>query len=69
MAVAAGMKCLGQFDQNKVDGLYFATTTAPYKERESASIIAAALDLRSSIRTSDFTNSLKAGTGASSLFL
>jgi len=64
MAVAAGMKCLGPFDQNKVDGLYFATTTSPYKERESASIIAAALDLRSSIRTSDFTNSLKAGTGA-----
>jgi hydroxymethylglutaryl-CoA synthase len=63
MAVAASMNCLKGVNP-EVDGLFFATTTAPYSERESAAIIATALDLKPSIRTSDFANSLKAGTGA-----
>ncbi|MFC2003538.1 hydroxymethylglutaryl-CoA synthase family protein [Chloroflexota bacterium] len=64
MAVAAGTDCLKGADLEKVDGVCFATTTAPYRERESAAIIATALDLRSNIRTADFANSLKAGTSA-----
>ena len=64
MAVAAGIDCLKGTDRAGVDGLYFASTTFPYRERESAAIIATALDLSPNIRTADFANSLKAGTGA-----
>src|SRR5512136_529508 len=61
MAVAASVDCL---NGEQVDGLFFATTTAPYKERQNAGIIATALDLRSEVRTADFSTSLKSGTGA-----
>lgn len=64
LAVEAGMDCLKGFPREKVDALYFATTTAPYKERQNAGIVAAALDLRENLRTADFTDSLKAGTAA-----
>ncbi|MDH5364713.1 MAG: OB-fold domain-containing protein [Dehalococcoidia bacterium] len=64
MAVAAGVDCLKGADRAGVDGLYFASTTSPYRERESAAIIATALDLSPNIRTADFANSLKAGTRA-----
>src|SRR5512136_994097 len=47
MAVAACMDCLNDLDRNQVDGLFFASTTTPYKERQNAGIIATALDLRS----------------------
>jgi len=63
MAVGAGMDCLKSTDK-KIDGILFASTTTPYRERESAGIIATALDLGSGLRTADFTDSLKAGTGA-----
>ncbi len=64
MAVAAGMDCLNEVDRSEVDGVYFATTTAPYREREGAAILATALDLPSQIRTADFANSLRSGTAA-----
>jgi hydroxymethylglutaryl-CoA synthase len=64
MAVAAGLDCLAGLDPSAIDGLFFATTTAPYGERQSAGVIAAALDLRSDINTADFTGSLRAGTTA-----
>jgi len=62
MAVAAGMDCLTGFDRDAVDGLLFATTTSPYIEKQGAATVAAAIDLKKSIVTSDFTNSLRAGT-------
>src|SRR4030043_2041692 len=64
MAVASAMDCISGIEREKIDGLYFATTTAPYRERQNAGIIATVLDLRPDIRTSDFTASAKAGTGA-----
>jgi 3-hydroxy-3-methylglutaryl CoA synthase len=64
MAVAASTDCLTEFDRNKVGGLYFATTTPPYRERQSAGIIATALDLRNDIRAADFTDAVKSGTHA-----
>ena len=64
MAVAASIDCLTGTDRDKVGGLYFATTTPPYRERQSAGIIANALDLRPDVRAADFTDSLKAGTYA-----
>ena len=62
MAVAAGVECLKGVNRQEVDGLFFASTTAPYKEKLAAVTIATALDLRQDIRVADFANSLRAGT-------
>ena len=64
MAVAAGMDCVGDFEREGIGGLYFATTTSPYRERQDSGLISLALDLDSNIRTADFTDTLKAGTTA-----
>ena len=64
MAVAAGSDCLAGVDPSSIDGLFFATTTAPYDEKQCAGIIAAALDMRTDINTADFTGSLRAATTA-----
>lgn len=64
MAVAAGLDCLAGVDPATVDGLFFATTTAPYSEKQCAGVIAAALDMRTDINTADFTGSLRAATTA-----
>jgi 3-hydroxy-3-methylglutaryl CoA synthase len=64
MAVAAGVDCLTGCDRQAIDGLYLATTTSPYVEKMISTTVATALDLRTDILTLDFTNSLRAGTGA-----
>jgi len=67
MAVEAAMDCLGDFDPHKVDGLFFATTTSPYKEKQCSALMAIPLDLRPDIRTADITTSLRSGTTALAL--
>jgi len=69
MGVEAARVCLQGIDKCTVDALYFASTTAPYKEKQSASIIAAALDLREDIVTADFSDSLRSATTALRLAL
>lgn len=64
MGVEAGLDCLTGFDPKSVDGLFFATTTQVYTEKDSASLIATVLDLRENIITADFTDSLKSSTSA-----
>ncbi|MBS7251673.1 MAG: hydroxymethylglutaryl-CoA synthase family protein [Candidatus Freyarchaeota archaeon] len=64
MAVEAGWDCLHKIEPKTVDGVYFATTTAPYAEKQGAALIAAALDMRKDVQTIDFTDSLRAGTTA-----
>lgn len=64
MAVAAANNCLQGIERQKVDGLYFASTTSPYQEKLSASTIAMACDLRRETFVADFTNSLRSGTMA-----
>ncbi len=68
MAVAAGADCLGAsgkgIDPSSIDGLFFATTTAPYNEKQCAGVIAAALDMRTDINTADYTGSLRSATTA-----
>jgi 3-hydroxy-3-methylglutaryl CoA synthase/uncharacterized OB-fold protein len=66
MAVAATLDCMHRSDK-EVNGLYFATTTAPYKEKQAAAIIASAADLNRECHTGDFTNSLRAGSIAMKL--
>ncbi|MFX0036592.1 MAG: OB-fold domain-containing protein [Candidatus Hermodarchaeota archaeon] len=64
MGVEAGLDALSGFDPKTIDGLFFATTTQVYTEKDSASLIATVLDMREDIITADFTDSLKAGTTA-----
>jgi hydroxymethylglutaryl-CoA synthase len=61
MAVAAAMDCL-KSGAEQPQGLYFATTTSPYREKQGAAVIASAVDLHKECLTADFTNSLRAGT-------
>lgn len=64
MAVAATRDCLKGVDRATVGGLYFASTTAPYKEKQSAAFIAAVLGLKPEAVTMDFSGSLRSGTNA-----
>jgi len=64
MSVAAGMDCLKGTDPKTIDALFMATTCAPYKERQNATIVATALDMRRDSRNTDFANCLRAGTNA-----
>ena len=61
MAVATTLDCMRRSD-GEVNGLSLATTTAPYKEKQAAAIIASAVDLAKECHTADFTNSLRAST-------
>jgi len=64
MAIAAGLECLAGIDPASVDGVYFASTTPPYTEKQCASVVAGALDLRQDIFTADFTDSVRSATVA-----
>ena len=61
LAVNAALALEGQ---GLPDGVFFATTTAPYAEKQAAATIAAVLDLPAETRTVDFTDTLRAGTSA-----
>jgi len=64
MAVEASRDCLKGIDKGSIDRLYFASSSTPYNEKQSASIVAAALGLKKDILTIDFTNTIRAGTNA-----
>jgi 3-hydroxy-3-methylglutaryl CoA synthase/uncharacterized OB-fold protein len=64
MAVEASLNCLENPPPKEPDGLYFATTSSPYREKMSASIMATCLNMPPSSRTADFSSSLRAGTAA-----
>lgn len=64
MAVAAAMDCVGDMERSEIGGVYYATTTAPYRERLGANLVAGALGTPETIRTADFGGALKSGTSA-----
>jgi 3-hydroxy-3-methylglutaryl CoA synthase len=64
MAVAAALDALSGVPRESIDALYFASTTPPYGEKQSASTVAAACDLRRDVFTADCADSLKSGTAA-----
>jgi 3-hydroxy-3-methylglutaryl CoA synthase/uncharacterized OB-fold protein len=64
MAVAAATDCLHGFERDSIDGVYFATTSSPFREKQAATFIARALDLRSDVATIDYTGTLRAAAGA-----
>jgi len=64
MSVAAAMDCAKGIDPQSINGLFFASTTSPYKEKQVATTIATVLDLSREILTADFGNALRCGTTA-----
>jgi 3-hydroxy-3-methylglutaryl CoA synthase len=48
----------------RIDRLYFASTSAPYLEKQIASMVATACDLPRTLGVADFTGSVRAGTTA-----
>ena len=64
MAVAAGLDSLSVVDRGGIGGVYFASTSMPYKERLNAGILTAAMGLNDHVRSADFSGALKAGTTA-----
>lgn len=64
MAVAAGIDSLAGFDRTRIKGLFFASTSMPYKERLNAGIVKEALGISDQVRAADFSGSIKAGTTA-----
>ena len=62
MAVAALRDALTTIDAATIDALYFATTTQPYAEKQSATLIGWAANLQPDIFTVDCADSLRAGT-------
>jgi hydroxymethylglutaryl-CoA synthase len=69
MAVAALRDALRAMDPGGIDALYFASTTQPYAEKQSATTIGWGANLRTDIFTIDCTDSLRAGTNALRLAL
>jgi len=63
MAVAAARECKAGLP-GQIDALYFATTTAPYREKQHAALAASVLDLDRGAYTADITCSLRGGTTA-----
>jgi len=64
MGVEAAMDCFRFVGREQIDALYFASTTAPYAEKASSSLIAVACDLGHDVFASDFAHCTKAGTSA-----
>jgi hydroxymethylglutaryl-CoA synthase len=64
MAVTAAADCLQGMERKQIDGLYFASTTSPFREKQAAAFVAKALDLRSDISTIDFGGTLRAAAAA-----
>ncbi|MCK5783265.1 MAG: hypothetical protein KAH06_02380 [Desulfobacterales bacterium] len=64
MGVAAGIDALTNVDSASIEGIYFASTSMPYKERLNAGIIALGTNVNENIRGADFSGTKKAGTTA-----
>jgi len=65
MAVEAARDALGpDDDRSAIDALYFASTTAPFVDRQNAGIVAAALTLEKTVSSTDVTGSQRCGLSA-----
>lgn len=66
MAVEAGRACLNSMNgaAANTEAVYFASTSAPFADRQNAGILSGALGLPEDLASVDVTSSQKAGTGA-----
>jgi len=69
MAVEATLALIGERDPAAFDTLHFASTSAPYLEKQVASVVATACDLPRAIQVADLGGSLRAGVSALRLAL
>ena len=63
MAVEAARQCLGDRRRDDIAALYFASTTAPFDDRQNGGIVSQVLRLND-VTTLDVGASLRAGTSA-----
>lgn len=56
--------CLERAGRSDIDALFFASTSAPFWQRSTASFLAAVCDLPAGCETTDFGGSLRAATSA-----
>ena len=64
LGLEAAQRCLEEKGRTGIDGLYFASTSAPFWQRSCASFMAAACDLPAACETADFAGSLRSATTA-----
>src|SRR5262245_49199479 len=64
LAINASIDALGNRDPQTLSGVFFASTTSPYREKQAAVTVATVLDTSPEVRTMDFTDTLRAGTSA-----
>jgi hydroxymethylglutaryl-CoA synthase len=64
LAVNAAVDAFGDRNPQSLAGVFFASTTSPYREKQAAVTVATVLDAGAEIRTIDFTDTLRAGTSA-----
>lgn len=64
MAVEAARDCFGAVGRDGVEGVVFASTTAPFLDRQNAVVVKEALNLDDHVRTSDMTGGQRAGLAA-----
>src|SRR2546422_5664810 len=64
LGLEAAQRCLEEKGKSGIDALYFASTSAPFWQRSSASFMAAACDLSAECETMDFAGSLRSATSA-----
>jgi len=69
MAVDATLALIGSGDPARFDMLHFASTSAPYLEKQVAAVVATACDLPRQVAVADFGGSLRAGVSALRLAL
>src|ERR671937_2209527 len=63
MAATAADWCL-RSGEERVDGVFFASTTAPYREKLLSPVVAAVADQTSDAATADYSGSLRSATAA-----
>jgi 3-hydroxy-3-methylglutaryl CoA synthase len=64
MATEAARHCLGMAGGPVPAGLFLASTTLPFADRQHSAVVASALDLPASLQAVDLTSSQRAGTSA-----
>lgn len=64
MAVEAARDCLNGIEREDLGGLYFASTTMPFADRQNSAIVATALSLPEGVAAADVANSQRAGATA-----
>ncbi len=62
LAIEAAGACATE--PESIDGVHFASTSGPYAEKQHASIVATALDLRREIFSADYAGSTRCGVSA-----